>query len=194
MYRFRAREVSGRSTSEDHSFTGYLNKKVCSYECNLTSGSWSPYRYAFPIIRLADLYLMYAEALNEVKDSPDDEVYRYVDLVRERAGLEGVVDSWGKYSINPDKPMTQGGMRQIIRNERLNELAGEGRRFWDLRRWKQDLPSEVRGWNIKGQSAQEFYRVTTLYRRTKYSYKDYLWPLKVSSLLKNPNLVQNPGW
>ena len=36
--------------------------------------------------------------------------------------------------------------------------------------------------------------VTTLYRRTKYSYKDYLWPLKVSSLLKNPNLVQNPGW
>lgn len=194
LYRFRAREVSGRSTSEDHSFTGYLNKKVCSYECNLTSGSWSPYRYAFPIIRLADLYLMYAEALNEVKDSPDDEVYRYVDLVRERAGLEGVVDSWGKYSINPDKPMTQGGMRQIIRNERLNELAGEGRRFWDLRRWKQDLPSEVRGWNIKGQSAQEFYRVTTLYRRTKYSYKDYLWPLKVSSLLKNPNLVQNPGW
>ena len=137
---------------------------------------------------------MYAEALNEVKDSPDDEVYRYVDLVRERAGLEGVVDSWGKYSINPDKPMTQGGMRQIIRNERLNEMAGEGRRFWDLRRWKQDLPSEVRGWNIKGQSAQEFYRVTTLYRRTKYSYKDYLWPLKVSSLLKNPNLVQNPGW
>ena len=194
FYHFRAKEVSGRQTSEDHSYTGYLNKKVCSYKTGLTKDGFSPYRYSFPIIRLADLYLMYAEALNESQESPTQDVYDYVDLVRERAGLKGVKESWSKYSKSPDKPNTKNGMREIIRMERLNELACEGKRFWDLRRWKKELPREVKGWHIQGETAQEFYRVTTIYLRSKYSYKDYLWPLKLETILKNPNLVQNPGW
>lgn len=193
-YKFRAKEVSGRMTSEDHSYTGYLNKKVCSYKTNLTGNGLSMERYSFPIIRLADLYLMYAEALNETLSNPTSEVYTYIDLVRKRAGLDGVQESWQKYSKYPDKPNTKTGMREIIHIERLNELACEGKRFWDLRRWKQELPREVKGWYIQGETAQEFYRVTTLYLRTKYSYKDYLWPLKVETILKDPNLVQNPGW
>ena len=194
FYHFRAKEVSGRQTSEDHSYTGYLNKKVCSYKTGLTKDGFSPYRYSFPIIRLADLYLMYAEALNESQESPTQDVYDYVDLVRERAGLKGVKESWSKYSKSPDKPNTKNGMREIIRMERLNELACEGKRFWDLRRWKKELPREVKGWHIQGETAQEFYRVTTIYLRSKYSYKDYLWPLKLETILKDPNLVQNPGW
>ena len=194
FYHFRAKEVSGRQTSEDHSYTGYLNKKVCSYKTGLTKDGFSPYRYSFPIIRLADLYLMYAEALNESQESPTQDVYDYVDLVRERAGLKGVKESWSKYSKSPDKPNTKNGMREIIRMERLNELACEGKRFWDLRRWKKELPREVKGWHIQGETAQEFYRVTIIYLRSKYSYKDYLWPLKLETILKDPNLVQNPGW
>ena len=107
FYHFRAKEVSGRQTSEDHSYTGYLNKKVCSYKTGLTKDGFSPYRYSFPIIRLADLYLMYAEALNESQESPTQDVYDYVDLVRERAGLKGVKESWSKYSKSPDKPNTK---------------------------------------------------------------------------------------
>ena len=160
----------------------------------MTKDGFSPYRYSFPIIRLADLYLMYAEALNESQESPTQDVYDYVDLVRERAGLKGVKESWSKYSKSPDKPNTKNGMREIIRMERLNELACEGIRFWDLRRWKKELPREVKGWHIQGETAQEFYRVTTIYLRSKYSYKDYLWPLKLETILKDPNLVQNPGW
>ena len=194
FYHFRAKEVSGRQTSEDHSYTGYLNKKVCSYKTGLTKDGFSPYRYSFPIIRLADLYLMYAEALNESQESPTQDVYDYVDLVRERAGLKGVKESWSKYSKSPDKPNTKNGMREIIRMERLNELACEGKRFWDLRRWKKELPREVKGWHIQGETAQEFYRVTTIYLRSKYCFKDYLWPLKLETILKDPNLVQNPGW
>jgi len=193
-YRFCAKEISGRQTSEDHSYTGYLNKKVCSYRNSLTNNAFSPYRYAFPIIRLADLYLMYAEALNETMTTPSEDVYKYVDLVRTRAGLAGVREAWQNYSKYPTKPSTQSGMREIIRMERLNELAGEGKRFWDLRRWKEELPREVKGWYIQGESAQDFYKVTTIYLRSKYSYKDFLWPLKVSTILKDPNLVQNPGW
>lgn len=191
---FLAQEYSGLITSEDYSISGYLNKKVISYRSSLTSSAWQPYRYSFPIIRLADLYLMYAEALNESLSSPNQTVYDYVDKVRERAGLNGVVESWQNYSRYPTKPNTKEGMRDIIRKERLNELAMEGKRFWDLRRWKEELPNTIKGWNVRGKTAADFYRVTTLYERPKYTYKDYLWPLKVETIQKNPNLVQNPGW
>ena len=194
FYKFRAKEVSGRITSEDYSYTGYLNKKVCSYKTSVTDNGLSTERYAFPIIRLADLYLMYAEALNETLSSPNSDVYTYIDLVRKRAGLDGVKESWQKYSKYPEKPNTKTGMREIIRMERLNELACEGKRFWDLRRWKKELPREVKGWDVQGETAQEFYRVTTLYLRSRYSFKDYLWPLKVETVLKDPNLGQSPGW
>lgn len=194
FYKFRAKEVSGRITSEDYSYTGYLNKKVCSYKTSVTDNGLSTERYAFPIIRLADLYLMYAEALNETLSSPNSDVYTYIDLVRKRAGLDGVKESWQKYPKYPEKPNTKTGMREIIRMERLNELACEGKRFWDLRRWKKELPREVKGWYVQGETAQEFYRVTTLYLRSRYSFKDYLWPLKVETVLKDPNLGQSPGW
>lgn len=193
-YRFRRLEISGMRTSEDHSYTGYLNKKVCSYKSNLSGSAWVPYRYAFPIIRLSDLYLMYAEALNETMATPNDEVFKYIDLVRERAGLKGVKESWANYSKYPNKPNTREGMREIIRAERLNELACEGKRFFDMRRWKIELPSQIRGWNIKGENPETFYRVTVLFERPKYSYKDFLWPISVGAIQKDPNLVQNPGW
>lgn len=137
---------------------------------------------------------MYTEALNETMSTPNNEVFHYINEVRKRAGLEGVKESWSKYSKYPNKPNTREGMREIIRMERLNELAGEGKRFWDMRRWKESLPTEIRGWNVKGETASTFYRVSTLYQRTKFTYKDFLWPLKVEAIQKNPNLVQNPGW
>ncbi|GHT71702.1 starch-binding protein [Bacteroidia bacterium] len=192
-YRFRRKEQSGMPGSEDYSITGYLNKKVCSYRSTLSSSAWSPYRYSFPIIRLADLYLMYAEALNEC-EGPSQQVYEAIDMIRVRAGIPQVEEAWRLYSKYPDKPKTRDGMREIIRMERLNELACEGKRFWDLRRWKQELPNIVRGWNIQGENAATFYQVTTVFDRPKFSYKDYLWPLRVESIQKNPNLVQNPGW
>lgn len=193
-YHFRAKEYSGIVSSEDYSYTGYLNKKVCSYRSSLTASSWAPHRYAFPIIRLSDLYLMYAEALNETMSVPNGEVYRYIDDVRTRAGLPSVKEAWSQFAKNPNKPDTRDGMREIIHMERLNELACEGKRFWDLRRWKQELPNTIRGWNVRGENASTFYRVNVLYERSKYTYKDYLWPLKVDDILKDPNLVQNPGW
>ena len=176
---------------DDKCHSGYTLKKYTNPEDNLKGTNRQK---AFPIIRYAEILLNYAEALNESQESPTQDVYDYVDLVRERAGLKGVKESWSKYSKSPDKPNTKNGMREIIRMERLNELACEGKRFWDLRRWKKELPREVKGWHIQGETAQEFYRVTTIYLRSKYSYKDYLWPLKLETILKDPNLVQNPGW
>jgi hypothetical protein len=139
---------------------------------------------------------MYAEALNEWKTAPDDEVYQYIDIVRARTGLKGVVESWENYSTVPDKPLTKDGMREIIHRERLNELAFEGSRFWDLRRWKkaeQYMNQPVRGLNIYGETPAEFFKVQNVFDLT-FEKKDYLWPIKQSDILENKNLVQNPGW
>ena len=187
-------EHSGIKGPDAYSVTGYLPRKIINVNTSLSKDAFTAYNYAFPIIRLADLYLMRAEALNEYKSAPDDSVYQYIDKVRERAGLEGVVESWTKYSRFPSNATTKEGMRNIIRMERLNELALEGKRFWDMRRWKEELPQSVKGWNIKGETVVEFYRVTEVFDRPRYYYRDFLWPIKDDAIQKNANLLQNPGW
>ncbi|WP_307759150.1 RagB/SusD family nutrient uptake outer membrane protein [uncultured Mediterranea sp.] len=199
LYYIHARqgEPAGYRSVGEHNPTGYFNKKVIHPETSVgtASNTYNAVRYAFPIIRMSDLYLMYAEALNEANPQPTDEVYEYVDKVRARAGLKGVIESWQKSTI-PGKPTTQDGMREIIRHERLNELAGEGQRFYDLRRWKEALEylnQPVQGWNYQGATAEAFYYVVT-YETRRFTMKDYLWPIKTNSITINKNLVQNPGW
>ncbi|MDR0834973.1 MAG: RagB/SusD family nutrient uptake outer membrane protein, partial [Tannerella sp.] len=134
VLRGKAGELAGRSQM-NYSITGYFSKKLVNYQLIRTSSTQngSSCTYPFPIIRLSDLYLLYAEALNECKDSPDAEVYEYIQKVRDKAGLDketgGLVQTWRRYSINADKPKSKTGMREIIRQERLIELSFEGQRF-----------------------------------------------------------------
>jgi len=188
-------KAGGRLAAEKYSITGYFPKKVLHTESTLTT-SWTQTRYAFPYIRLADLYLLYAEALNEVKATPDAEVYSWIDKVRERANLKGVYESWTTYSDQPEKVTTQIGMRAIIHQERLIELAFEESPYWDILRWKEAEKRwnrPVRGWNVFGTVESTFYDVTTIAQST-FGTKDYFVPIKQSSLDRNANLMQNPGW
>ena len=186
----------GKAWSEYFCTTGYVPIKFLNYRFSMTStGAASGDKYPWPEIRLADLYLMYAEALNEV--GRGEEAIPYLDMIRERSGLRGVKESWAQYSRNPNKPNTQNGLREIIRQEREIELAFEGSRLWDLRRWKtaatfQNRP--IMGWNIYGKNTEEYYQLTTLFQQEFKAPRDYLWPLKQSELLINKNLTQNPGW
>ncbi len=195
----KAGAPSGKNGFEIYSITGYFAKKLVHYE-NIISLQGSTIKgYSFPIIRMADLYLNYAEALNETKDSPDAEVYEYIQRVRHRAGLDigsDLVATWSQYSNNPSKPTTKEGMRDIIRQERMIELALEGYRYWDIRRWKlagDYFSKPIRGWNIYRSDVEGFYEVENIFYRN-FLIKDYLWPISQNELLRNPNLVQNPGW
>lgn len=194
-------QVSGNTSNRGTNPTGYWAKKLVAYG---TSGSYkgtgpslTQEPYALPVIRLADLYLLYSEALNEMKAVPDQEVYYWIDRVRERAGLDGVVESW-KHSNVPSKPLTQEGMREIIHRERMIELVFEGQLFFDLRRWKWDaytyLNKPVRGWSVFGDTKETYYVPTTLFSQRNFSVKDFLWPISDYYLTTNNNLVQNPGW
>ena len=175
--------------------TGYMSKKHVNYQNSFgTSNSYNARSYAIPIIRLADLYLLYAEALNE-SQGPSQLVYDYVDSIRLRSGLDPVVASWSTYSSQPGKPTTKEGMRSIIKQERTIELAFEGKRFWDLRRWKDavgELNTIILGWDISQRTPEAFYRQAPLYSRV-FTTRDYFWPIAIEELRRNPKLKQNPG-
>lgn len=181
---------------ESYSTTGYWPKKLVNYENVIGSGNtYTVQTYPWPVMRLADLYLMHAEALNEV-EGPGPEVYKYINLVRERAGIPTVQDAWTDYSSNPDKYTTKDGMREIIQHERLIELALEGKRFWDLRRWKKAeevLNQPITGWDLEQETAEGYYRERLVFDQ-RFTMRDYLWPLNETVLLSNTNTVQNPGW
>lgn len=179
-----------------HSESGYFIKKLVNWDSSFTNTNNVIREYPWPAIRLADVYLMYAEALNECK-GPVDEVHKYVDLVRKRAGLESVTYSWTNFSTNPAKPTTKEGMREIIHRERLNELCFEGTRLWDLRRWKTastELNQPITGWDINQPEAIDYYQVRTLFQQKFIIPRDYFWPISDYQLTINPKLIQNPGW
>lgn len=187
---------NGSNLSDRGTITGYFIKKYIHYQNVIGTGTnYSVTSYPWPIIRLADVYLLYAEALNE-SAGPSAEVYKYLDLVRTRAGLAGVEAAWAGYSNRPDKPKEKEGLRQIIQQERLIELAFEGHRFWDIRRWKDAtrmLNQPIVGWDLKQQTARAYYRPKVIYDQT-FGTKDYFWPIKDEYIIVNRNLVQNVGW
>lgn len=129
----------------------------------------------FPLIRLADVMLMYAESKNEAQGTPDQSVYDAVNAVRERAGMPDLPDG-----------LTQEEMRERIRHERMIELCGEGIRYSDIRRWK--IGKDV----VDGVWMTEFTGVKI--RQRGFPDHFYHWPIPQAEMDINPNLVQNPGW
>ncbi len=189
-------QAASKIVESAYSTTGYWPKKLVNFQNIIGSGNtYTVENYPWPVIRLAGLYLLYAEALNEV-DGPGAETFKYIDTVRARAGIPSVEKAWSSYSSNPDKYQSKDGLRDIIHRERLIELSFEGKRFWDLRRWKKamaELNKPITGWDINQATAEGYYRERTIFNQT-FSTKQYLWPLNENVLLANDKLKQNPGW
>jgi hypothetical protein len=124
------------------------------------------------IIRYAEILLTYAEAQNEIA-GPDASVYDAIDQIRDRAGMP---------ALNRIKYSTQATLRNAIRLERRIELALEGNRFMDIRRWK--IAPQVMNttlYAIDGGKADD---------RTWYD-KLYLMPVPQSQTDLNPKLLPN---
>lgn len=118
--------------------TGFYLRKFQNEDVNVQTGG-NAAGHVWPYFRLAEIYLNYAEALNECSPS-DENILHYVNLVRKRAGQPSI-------KVYPG----QEEMRARIRNERRVELAFEDHRAWDVRRWKTasgTLGAELRGLGI----------------------------------------------
>jgi len=184
------------SGQSNYSPSGYLIQKMVHPNSILTSSnSNGAISYPWPIFRLSELYLSYAEALNEAKGPVAmSTILQYVDPIRSRAGIPGVMASWAKIGVSA---FSQNDLRQIIQTERMIELAFEGHRCWDLRRWKlgaKYLNVPVSGMNIKGATPADFYQATPIENRSFTTPTSYLMPISVYDISTNVNLVQNPGW
>ncbi len=172
--------------------TGYYAKKFCandSSSANYTNTFFRDGGFVPPwcIIRYADILLMYAEAQNEYS-GPDASVYAAIEKIRQRAGLS-------PYTLPPG--LSQGQMREVVRNERRIELAFEEQRFWDIRRWK--IAKAVYGTTLHGvtitKNANGTFNYSPKVVTTPY-FTDamYLFPIAIKETQVNGGMEQNPGY
>ena len=179
--------VDGKNNAgSDYCKTGYLMKKLI-YPTVIPFQSYPVQQWVY--IRLGEIYLNYAEALNEY-GGPTSEVYNAVNEIRNRAGL-------------PDLPtgLSPEQMRERIKHERRIELAFEVHRFFDVRRWKDAEHTEnqpVHSMNImEGTHMQDpaYYKRVQIEERVFEAPKHYFFPVDQVEIDKRPQyLVQSPGW
>lgn len=196
--KMRSGESHGRvANTGDYLVTGYALKKLVHQDTEGDAYN-KAITYPWPMIRLSELYLNYAEALNE-STGPSTEVYDALNLIRHRAGVPTVEDAWSNASnaITVNKHLTQEGLREIIQQERSIELAFEAHRYYDIRRWKladKYFTTPIKGWSVNEDSEANYYQIRDVGQRSFNSPRDYLQPISFTELSRNPNLVQNPGW
>lgn len=143
-------------------------------------GYWGEYNrtpYEFPLLRLGDVILMLAEAYNENGETA--KAIAEVNKIRARVNMPELNSGATWMAVNSKDEMTQ-----RIRDERARELAGEGQRYWDLRRWG-ILQSTVKdATDILGD---------LMYERD-YQSRHEIWPIPLVEMERNRNLVQNTDW
>jgi hypothetical protein len=196
--KMREGEAHGRvANTGDYLVTGYALKKLVHQDSEGDAYN-KTITYPWPMMRLSELYLNYAEALNEL-NGPSLEVYDALNKIRERAGIPSVQDAWSDvaYAATPNKHTIKEGLREIIQQERMIELAFEGHRYYDIRRWKlaeEYFTTPIKGWSVNEETEANYYQVTDVSQRAFNAPRDYLQPISFIELSRNPNLIQNPGW
>ncbi len=170
--------------------TGYYLKKFLVDNLDLSQDQTA--RHAWIRFRYAEILLNYAEAVNEAYAfdvSPAGfpmSARDALNMVRSRAGMPDVVAS------------TQEELRERIQHERRIELAFEGHRFWDARRWM--MAESILGTPVKGVEIEKLTDSTFAYNEfiiedRVFSPKMYLYPIPQEELIKYGGLMeQNPGW
>jgi len=170
--------------------TGYFVRKYLPEEVKKATSVTAYHNWIY--FRLAEMYLNYAEAMNEV-EGPTQRVRDAVNAVRSRSGVVDI-----PVSLTGDKSL----MRKRIQRERAIELCFEEHRWWDARRWSTGEQGEL---GVKWFSGQMFKTVITkvgstftfgeepYYTRLYQSHNNY-YQIPLGEMDKNPLFVQNPGY
>ena len=169
----------------DYCCTGYLLRKTADEGVDVINGKGGM-KEASILFRVGSLYLDYAEALNEA-EGPVDDVYKYVDAIRKRAGLPGLAKG-----LDKDK------MRERIQHERQIELAFEaGHLYFYCHRWKIAEKTDngyMHGMNITATNKVDYSKRSTVGDSRVFEKKHYLFPIPQSEMDKRIGLVQSPYW
>ena len=159
---------------DNPSLTGFIMEKYVDLSKIPISGATAPTTTQDYIhLRYADVLLMYAEAKNEVS-GPDATIYSALNQIRARTGIN-------MPAVNQSKYGTKESLRQYIRDERRVELAMEGLRYFDLKRWK-IAEAKLHGKATVGAQPMQFLA------------KNYYLPIPQGEIDRNPNLIQNSDY
>lgn len=186
------------------STTGYYLKKYVNNSTIIGGSKANSFRHHWVIFRLAEFYLNYAEAImNYTGSGYDKSNYNMtaadaINVVRTRAGLANIADG-----------LSFDAFKSAYENERFVELAFEGHRFYDVRRWMEAPKyfTTIQKMEIK-KTADAVYDAdnATVITPAQYSYEPkvletrqwndrfYLFPIAQGEIMKAPNLTQNQGW
>ncbi len=180
---------------DEASPTSFYLRKFLKEATILSAGNTTSYQHLWPVIRLPEVYLNYAEALFEATGNPSFKgalggvtfnmsPVEAVNAVRNVYGLAGIPSGTDADSF-----------RKRLHNERRVELAFEGHRFWDLRRWKEgESTTQIYGLDIM-KNADESLTCTKIKVQTRlWDDKMYFYPIPEVERHKNTNLSQNSGW
>ena len=172
--------------------TGYYVKKYVDGATDISASTSSGgKRHSWITFRLGEFLLNYAEATfkyfgsADIKDAELTMTAREaVNKVRKRTGVD-----------MPDFPegMSSSDFWSRYKNERMVELAFEGHRFWDVRRWKEGGCTSI-GRMLITKNSDDSFTYTRSIKALVWDDKMYFYPIPDSEIRKNPNLKQNPGW
>jgi hypothetical protein len=166
--------------------TGYYMRKLLNENVNANPSGINTQKH-YPVhIRYTEIFLIYAEAANEAWGPDGTGTFSFsarnvIRAIRQRAGIP-LPDAYLATIL------TKEDMRKLIRNERRLELSFEGFRFWDLRRWKENLNEPATGVVI----TNNVFNIRTVENR-QYSDFMYYGPIPILEALK-ADLQQNKGW
>ena len=173
------------SYNTDGCNSGYVFRKFLR---NYAGQGRSEGDYNWPVMRLADVYLMYAEATNEI-NGPQPDAIALVNKIRRRGNLP---------ALDASKTGDKASFFAAIEQERIIELLGEGQRAFDIRRWHAIErvwvpPYDGNGvWRIDTQAAnqQRYFQNTS-----ELAYQQcYIFRIPESERERNPKLTQNKPW
>ena len=176
-------EGADASPNPNATKTGYYLRKFLNEDVNIQTGGSSS-GHVVPLFRLAEIYLNYAEALNEC-DPTNPDIALYLNKVRNRASLPNV------------SALSQEQMRAVIQHERRVELAFEEHRSWDVRRWKiasSTFGAPLMGVQIERKPLGGYTYMPVKVEQRVFQPKMYWYPIPQSEVLKLKQWKQNNGW
>jgi hypothetical protein len=168
----------------DASVYGYVFRKFLRNYAGLGRSEGD---YSYPVMRLADVYLMYAEATNEL-NGPQADAVDLLNKIRKRGNLPALASA---------KTANKNSFFDAIEQERIVELLGEGQRGFDLRRWRAIErvwcpPYGLGVWKIDTHGAQ---RDRYFQNLSELNYQQcYIFRIPPGERDRNPNLTQNKPW
>lgn len=169
--------------------TGYYLKKFVDGSCITTTNNPTTTRHNWIVMRLAEFYLNYAEAMYNYYGDADAQgefgmsANEAINVLRNRPDI-----MMPEFKGNAD-------FEERYMRERMVELAFEGHRFWDVRRWKKGAEyfGKVDIANITLDANGDFI-LNRAEKTRQWNDKYYLYPIPQSERQKNANLTQNPNW